>query len=147
MLRGNPKTKSKTKAMIPATRQRPELFERLPLLEGEDAAAYDELSAGIRAAVNPVDTIDEILVGSVVASEWEVMRWRRLKSTLLRMGQTKALAGFLGENLRYHLYAKAFEDGLARTLRDILPSDQADSVEQLARACAQKHSGAADGSI
>ena len=50
----------------------------------------------------------------------------------------------MGENLRYHLYAKDFEDDLARTLRDILPSDQADSVEQLARACAQKHSVASD---
>jgi len=60
------------------------------------------------------------------------------------MAQTEALARFLDEKLRYYLYAKDFEDDLARTLRDILPSDQADTVEELARECAQKHSGAAD---
>lgn len=113
------------------------------MLEGEDVAVYEELFAGIRAAVSPVDAVDEMLVADVVALEWEVLRWRRLKSTLLQMGQAEALAGFLAEKLRYHLYARDFEDDLARTVKDILPSEQADSVDQLARACAKKHSGAA----
>jgi hypothetical protein len=72
MSNANPKTKSKTKAMIP--RQRPTLFERPLLLQGEDATACDALFAGIRAAVKPLDTLD------VVALEWEVLRWRRLES-------------------------------------------------------------------
>src|SRR5262245_17608473 len=144
MSNANQKTQSKTKAMIPATLRRDRLFGRPPLLEGEDPAAYDELFDGIHAAVKPVDIVDEMLVADVVALEWQAVRWRRLKSTLLRMGQSEALAGFLDEKMRYHLYAKDFEDDLATTLRDILPSAQADSVEQLARACAQKDAGAAD---
>ena len=75
MSNANPKTRSTTKAMIPATLQRPGLFGRPPLLTGEDPAAYDELFAGIRAAVNPIDT-----VADVVALQWEVLRWRRLES-------------------------------------------------------------------
>ena len=57
MSNANPKTRSKTKAIIPGALQRSGLFGPPPLLKGEDAAAYDELFAGIRAAVNPIDTV------------------------------------------------------------------------------------------
>ena len=65
------------------------------MLVGEDAAEYDELHAAIRAAVNPIDTVDEMFVADVVALEWEVLRWRRLKSSLIRVYQIKALEKFL----------------------------------------------------
>ena len=42
--------------------QRLALFGPPPLLEGEDAAAYDQLVARIYAAINPTDIIDEILI-------------------------------------------------------------------------------------
>ena len=35
------------------------------LLVGEDAARYDDLFAGIRAAVNPIDTVEEVFVADV----------------------------------------------------------------------------------
>jgi len=89
MSNANPKTKSKNRAMIP--RQRPTLFERPLLLQGEDAAACDALVAGIRAAEKPVDTLEEMLVADVVALEWEVLRWRRLESSLVRGCQRDAL--------------------------------------------------------
>jgi hypothetical protein len=70
------------------------LFGPPPILEGEeDAAAYDELFGRVCAAVKPVDVIDEMLVADVVALEWEVLRWRRLKSSLIRARGLKALAG------------------------------------------------------
>jgi hypothetical protein len=47
-----------------------------PLIEGEDGAAYDELLARIRAAVKPVDIIDEMFVADVATIEWEILRWR-----------------------------------------------------------------------
>jgi hypothetical protein len=134
MSNANRKTKSKTKAMIPATLQRPGLFGRPPLLEGEDAAAYDELFAGIRAAVKPVDTVDEMLVADVVALQWEVLRWRRLESTLVRVCQRDALKGYLDDQLGYDVYAEDFVDDLASTLKDNLPRDQADTAEGLAKA-------------
>ena len=144
MSNANPKTKSKTKAMIPATLQPPGLFGRPPLLEGEDAAAYDELFAGIRAAVKPVDIVDEMLVADVVALQWEVLRWRRLESTLVRVCQRAALKGFLDNHLGYGVYAEDFAHDLASTLKDNLPGDQADTAEQLARACARNDPDAED---
>jgi hypothetical protein len=42
------------------------LFGPPPILEGEDAAAYDELFGRVCAAVKPADVIDEIFVADVV---------------------------------------------------------------------------------
>ena len=108
MSKAHPKSKSKTKAVIPRYRpKQPSLFGPPLLLVGEDAAEYDELHAAIRAAVNPIDTVDEMFVADVVALEWEVLRWRRLKSSLIRVYQIKALEKFLSEKLELHysLYA------------------------------------------
>lgn len=55
------------------------MFGPPPLLEGEDAAAYDELLARVSAAANPSDVIHEIWVRDVVDLTWEILRWRRLK--------------------------------------------------------------------
>jgi hypothetical protein len=48
-----------------APKQRWALFGPPQLLEGEDAAAYDQLLARICAAVKPVDVIDEIFIVDV----------------------------------------------------------------------------------
>jgi hypothetical protein len=61
--------KSKTKAVIPRySPNGPSLFGPPPLLVGEDGAQYDDLFAAIRAAVKPVDTVDEMFVADVVLS-------------------------------------------------------------------------------
>ena len=80
--RSNSKTKSMTSA--PALVQRFAIFGPPPLLEGEDAALYDDLLGRMCAAVKPVDIIDEMFVADVVFLEWEIMRWRRLKFSLLQ---------------------------------------------------------------
>jgi hypothetical protein len=120
--------------MIP---RRSALFGRPLLLPGEAAAAYDGLFAGIYAAVKPLDALQEMLVADVVALEWEVLRWRRLKSTLLRACQREALEEFLRARLDYDLYAEDFADDLANTLKNNMPRDKADIAEQLAHACAR----------
>jgi hypothetical protein len=106
------------------------------VLEGEDGAAYDELLARICAAVQPVDIIEEMFIFDVVSLEWEVLRWRRLKSSLIRAPALKALEGFLRNKLDYDLYWEHFADHLAEILQDNLPEDQADSAQTLARKCA-----------
>jgi hypothetical protein len=147
MSKAHPKSKSKTKAVISRYRpKRPSLFGPPLLLVGEDAAEYDELHAAIRAAVNPVDTVDEMFVADAVASEWEVLRWRRLKSSLIRVYQIKALEKFLSKELHYRLYAKDFAAELASALKNILPEDQADTAEQLSDACA-RHEPVANGRV
>ena len=54
-----------------------------PLIEGEQAAAYAALGKRISAAVKPNDIFEEIWVRDFVELEWEMRRWRRLKSNLL----------------------------------------------------------------
>jgi hypothetical protein len=141
------KAKSKTKAVIPRYRgKRPSLFGPPLLLLGEDAAEYDEHHARIRATLNPIDTVYEMFVADVVYLEWEILRWRRQKSSLMRGYQIKALEQFLTEKLKLHysLYAQDFAVVLASTLQNILPEDQAHTVQQLADACARDERDASD---
>src|SRR5215831_9347489 len=118
--------------------QRLTVFRPPLLLEGEDAAAYDQLLARLWAAVKPVDIIDEIFIGGVAALEWEVLKWRRLKWTLMQEDILKALKDFLVEQLEsnYALHKKHFKRYLAELLRNNLPTEQADSAETLAAECA-----------
>ncbi len=76
------------------------LFGPPLLIEGEDAAAYDQLLARICAAVKPVDIIDEMFIADVVSLEWEILRWRRLKSSLIQARGLEALEDFLAETAR-----------------------------------------------
>ena len=111
------------------------LFGPLPILEGEDAATYDELFGRVCAVVKPVDIIDEILVADVVALEWEVLRWQRLKSSLIRERGLAALRYFLSNNIEYDMYWKQFVDELTTILQD--NGEAEDSAQTLAHACAQ----------
>ena len=54
-----------------------------PLIEGEDGAAYNQLFAGIVAAVKPKDFIEEILVSDVANLSWEVRRLRHIRAKFL----------------------------------------------------------------
>src|SRR5690349_2823293 len=91
------------------------------LVEGEDHAAYEELLDQVRAAVKPADIIDEMFTVDVVSLEWEVLRWRRLKLSLIRKGAIENLEEFLGEELHYDLYFDYFVDDLAEILEENLP--------------------------
>src|SRR6516225_4264089 len=97
------------------------LFAPPPLLEGEDAAAYDELYGRVCAAVKPVDVIDEMLIVDFVVLELDILRWRRWKSNRIRERGLEALNDFLREELDYKHYRKRFTDDLTDILRSNLP--------------------------
>jgi hypothetical protein len=143
MRKRDPKTESKSRFMT-SVPGRLTLIGQPQLLEGEDAAAYDELLARIRAAVTPVDIIDEMFIIDVASLEWEVLRWRRLKSNLMRARQLKAVANFLAGKLEYHLYSDQFADDLTKILQDNFPGDQAEAAQMLAHACARNETDAVD---
>jgi hypothetical protein len=139
--------KSKTEIAAPSVPERVQrlaLFGPPPLIEGEDAAAYDQLLARICAAVKPVDIIDEIFIADVVPSEWEVLRLRRLKWSLIRALGLEFLQDFLVGHLDYDLYSDDFADDLAEILQDNLPEDQVNSAQTLARKYARNEAGAVD---
>src|SRR5262249_36023032 len=92
----------------------------------------------ICAAVKPADIIDEIFIADIVSLEWEVLRWRRLKWTLMQETGLKALERFLVKQLEsnYALHEEHFQSYLAEILQNKLPEEQADSAEILAAECA-----------
>lgn len=141
--------KSKNKAQVETTSvsgqaQRLTLFGPPLLLEGEDAAVYEEFLGRIRAAVNPVDIIDEIYIADLVPTEWEVLRWRRWKFNFIRTLGLKALESFLAKELEYELYSEHFAADLTKILQDNLPEEEADSAQTLACRCAQNEADAVD---
>jgi hypothetical protein len=140
------KSKNKTKVGRTSVSEEAQLalFGPPLLLEGEDTAAHDEFLIRIRAAVNPVDIIDDMFIADVVSLEWEVLRWRRLKLSLIRTRGLKALEGFLATKLEYDLYSEHFATDLTKILQDNLPEDQADSAQTLACRCAQNEADAVD---
>jgi len=132
------KSESKTEtAAVSGQVQRLAVFGPPLLLEGEDAAAYDKLLARVCAAIKPVDVIDEMLIADILALEWEVLRWRRLKRTLMREPGLEALKSFLIEQLEsnYALHEEHFQSYLTQILQDNFPPEQADSAEMLAAEC------------
>ena len=135
--RSNPKTRSMTSA--PARVQRFALFDPPPLLEGEDAALYDDLVDRMCAAVEPVDIIDELYVADAVSLEWEIMRWRRLKFSLLQTSVYDKLEGFLKQRLDYEAYAEAFAEVLAEVLAEILQESPQKNLAEEAKELAHQY--------
>jgi hypothetical protein len=135
---------------VKSKRRTPELTPRLSLfgppllIEGEDAATYDELLAHMLAAVKPVDVIDEMLIVDVASLEWEILRWRRLKTCLIRARGLAALKTFLRQNLDYDAYSDVFADRLTEILQENFPDNQAEDAQTLARECARNEPDAVD---
>jgi hypothetical protein len=102
------------------------LFNQPQVLEGEDAVLYQELLARIRAAVDPADTIEEILIVDVASLEWEALRWRRLKKSLLRSCQLKVLQDFLATNLDAAFCSDKFAKRLIDRLQYVLSGGRPD---------------------
>jgi hypothetical protein len=137
-VRSDRKTKSKSTSVITPPTRRFSLFGDPLVLAGEDAAAYHELLARICAAVKPVDIIEEIFIIDLASLEWEVLRWRRLKFSLIQACVLPKLESFLRENLEDEQYAELFADDLTEILQENLLQDQADDFAQtLAHKCAR----------
>ena len=65
------------------TFSRASLFGPPPLLEGEDAAAYDELLTRVSDTVSPTDFIEEIWVRDLTDVAWIIFRLRRIQAAYL----------------------------------------------------------------
>ena len=84
-----------TKTPAPSNLARLDFYGLPPLLEGEDAAAYNELLMRISGAVKPTDVLEEIWVHDVVNLSWEVLRWHRLKANLITSTTYKGVEAIL----------------------------------------------------
>ena len=145
-LEAKAKSKAGAKTLPLATVQPLALFGSPVLLAGEDDAAYHQLLSRVRTAINPIDIIDEMFIADAVSLEWEILRWRRLKSSLMRTRGLEALEQFLNKHLDYYNhYQKHFEKDLAQILQDNLAKDQSeDDAQALAHKCAHDEPDADD---
>jgi hypothetical protein len=119
-------------ALSPARRDgtlRPVPFGPAPLIEGEDAGAYDELLVRISAAVRPHDIFEEIWVRDIVDLVWEAFRLRRLKACVMTAGARFALEQELAP-----LVGRPQAEGLARSWAAREPGSVAAVEEHLATA-------------
>jgi hypothetical protein len=80
-----------------------------PLIEGEDAAGYDDLLARISGTLKPADILEEIWVRDVVDLVWDAFRLRRLKAHLLTGAAHEGMAKLIGPLLDWD-----FTDQIAR---------------------------------
>jgi hypothetical protein len=74
-----------------------------PLIEGENAASYDDLLARISGTLQPSDILEEIWVRDVVDLVWDAFRLRRLKAHLLKAAAHEGMADILGPLLDWNL--------------------------------------------
>jgi len=65
------------------------------IIDGEDSDLYEQLLAGVGAAVQPFDLIDWLLLKDVVALTWEIQRTRRQRESLMRMARRAAVETIL----------------------------------------------------
>src|SRR5215472_14881064 len=76
------------------------------LANGEDAATYEQLAAGIRAAVAPANLIEEIWARDVADLTWDVVRLRRLKAGLYTIGASDGMTQILCGLEEYQINGK-----------------------------------------
>ena len=124
------KPRAKAMTSAPARVRRLELFGRPPLLEGEDEDIYNELRDRMYAAVDPADIIEEMFVEDMLYLQWDIVRLRRLKLSLLTESGSEALKSFLSANMNLELYEDIFRENLTQILEKKLPKDQAQELAE-----------------
>jgi hypothetical protein len=91
---GTRKSPTNPTSGAPGPAARLNIFGPPPLIEGEDAAAYDELLVRISAAVKPADILEDIWVREIVDLVWDTFRLRRFKTSPINwVNDTLASAG------------------------------------------------------
>jgi hypothetical protein len=83
MSTGNTNTTENTSTSLPERARRLAWLGPPPLFKGEDAAAYEELSARTDGAVRPADIFEEIWARDFINNEWDVLRYRRHLASLM----------------------------------------------------------------
>jgi hypothetical protein len=131
MVARRPRFNRKSQETTEARGSRGNLFGPPPLLPGEDAAARDELVAQVFAAIEPRDRIEEMWVNDLVALESDIMRFRGLKTSILREIGRKALGDLLFEELDYERYRQHFLQELFENIEHLTRDDE--DAEDLVR--------------
>jgi hypothetical protein len=90
-----------------------DLFGPPQLIDGEDGRAYQELHERVSLGVKPADIFEEIWLRDFVDLTWEILRWRRLKASLMAASAFKGLQKVL-EPFSFEGHEDLVEDWAAR---------------------------------
>jgi hypothetical protein len=145
----DPKTNltTNTETTAVATVERLRVFGSPQLLQGEDEAACHDFLGRVYAAVKPVGILDEMHINDLAYLQWEVLRWRRLKSSLMQMRGLKTLEKFLRKHLDFYHYRQYFERDLSNILQQDLACQALDDARRLAHRCTHNNDPNADGKV
>jgi len=102
MSTGNTNTTENTSTSLPGRARRLAWLGPPPLFKGEDAAVYHELSDRIVDALKPEDKLEDIWLRDFVDCEWDVLRYRRKKSSFMTSTAYEGLQKVLEPLLRYY---------------------------------------------
>jgi len=80
-----------------------------------------------------------MFIADLVSLEWDVLRLRRLRLSLIRGRGLERLKYVLDKELDYDLYSERFADCLAEMLQE---EGQGENAQMLARKCARDEPGA-----
>ena len=78
-----------------------EIFGAPPLIEGEELKNYEALEHSLRSAINPSDILEELWVRDMVDAQWEILRFKKMKSIHSRYVKVKSVKGIKTRALWY----------------------------------------------
>jgi hypothetical protein len=109
--------KSKTRKRLPrktmsenGIQSLEDIFGLPPLLEGENVNDYKVIEHWLRNAIKPIDIIDEIWLQDIVSSQWEILRLKRMKISILSTTKVRAYSVMKQDRLGVYHHNAHTED-------------------------------------
>lgn len=93
------RSKKKPRSTKPLARL--QSFGPAPLLQGEDAEAYDENLSRLRAEIKPEGLVEEILIRDIADHDWEFLRLQRVKVAYLQSLVAHKIQSALEDNFEF----------------------------------------------
>ena len=68
-----------------------EIFGNPPLIYGEDIKDYEALEHHILSTISPTDAMEQIWTRDIVDAQWEIMRYKKIKTSILNASRHNSL--------------------------------------------------------
>ena len=78
---------------------RDEIFGVPPLIYGENIQDYEALEHSIRSSILPADVLEEIWTRDIVDAQWEILRYKKIKASILNASKHRSLESLKQEVL------------------------------------------------
>lgn len=94
-----------------------EIFGDPPLIYGEHPKDYEALEHSIRSTLSPVDALEEIWTRDIIDAQWEILRYKKIKASILNASKHRSLESLKVEVLgpfdsKTDLKVKTYDEAL-----------------------------------